>query len=61
MTFIQTPDAAPPGGHYSQAIVHNGLVYISGILPILPTGEKLSDAPLARLVEAVLQTLCNVL
>ncbi|HEX8776417.1 MAG TPA: Rid family detoxifying hydrolase [Pyrinomonadaceae bacterium] len=38
---ILTPDAPAPGGHYSQAIVHNGLIYISGQLPINPrTGEK---------------------
>ncbi len=28
-------DAAPiPAGHYSQAIVHNGVVYVSGQLPV---------------------------
>lgn len=38
---IQTTDAPAPGGHYSQAIVHNGLVYVSGQLPIdARTGEK---------------------
>ena len=38
---IITTDAPAPGGHYSQAIVYNGLVYISGQLPIDPrTGEK---------------------
>jgi 2-iminobutanoate/2-iminopropanoate deaminase len=38
---ILTPDAPAPGGHYSQAIVHRGIVYISGQLPIDPrTGEK---------------------
>jgi 2-iminobutanoate/2-iminopropanoate deaminase len=39
---ILTPDAPAPGGHYSQAVVYNGLVYVSGQLPIDPqTGEKL--------------------
>jgi 2-iminobutanoate/2-iminopropanoate deaminase len=39
---VQTPDAPTPAGHYSQAIVHNGLVYVAGQLPIDPaTGEKL--------------------
>lgn len=39
--YVQTPDAPPPGGHYSQAIVHNGLVYVAGQLPIDPqTGHK---------------------
>jgi 2-iminobutanoate/2-iminopropanoate deaminase len=41
MKFISTKDAPTPAGHYSQAIVHNGLVYVSGQLPIDPrTGEK---------------------
>lgn len=41
METILTPDAPKPGGHYSQAIVHNGLIFISGQLPIDPeTGEK---------------------
>jgi 2-iminobutanoate/2-iminopropanoate deaminase len=38
---IQTPNAPKPGGHYSQAVVHNGLVFVSGQLSIDPsTGEK---------------------
>lgn len=38
---IQTSNAPKPGGHYSQAIVHNGLVFVSGQLSIDPhTGEK---------------------
>lgn len=36
MQTIRT-DAAPiPGGHYSQAIVHNGFVFVAGQLPITP-------------------------
>ena len=39
---ILTPNAPAPTGHYSQAIVHNGIVYVAGQLPIDPvTGEKL--------------------
>ncbi|MCY6371317.1 RidA family protein [Clostridium ganghwense] len=41
MKFISTNNALKPSGHYSQAIVHNDLVYISGQLSIDPnTGEK---------------------
>lgn len=41
MKFIETSDAPLPAGHYSQAIVANGLVFISGILPIAPgAGER---------------------
>jgi len=42
MKKITTQKAPAPAGHYSQAIVHNGLVYVAGQLPINPvTGEKL--------------------
>ena len=41
MIEISTQNAPKPSGHYSQAIVHNNIVYISGQLPIDPkTGEK---------------------
>jgi 2-iminobutanoate/2-iminopropanoate deaminase len=57
MKAISTPDAPQPGGHYSQAIVHNGLVYVAGQLPIEPrTGEK----RLGSIEEQTEQTLRNV-
>lgn len=41
MKEISTDKAPLPAGHYSQAIVHNNVVYVSGQLPINPqTGEK---------------------
>jgi 2-iminobutanoate/2-iminopropanoate deaminase len=41
MIEISTPDAPQPAGHYTQAIVHGDLVFVSGQLPIDPqTGEK---------------------
>jgi 2-iminobutanoate/2-iminopropanoate deaminase len=37
---VTTTDAPGAAGHYSQGIVHNGLVYVAGQLPIDPaTGE----------------------
>jgi 2-iminobutanoate/2-iminopropanoate deaminase len=36
MKSVLTPSAPKPAGHYSQAIVHNGLVYVAGQLPIDP-------------------------
>jgi len=42
MEKVTTSNAPCPGGHYSQAIAHNGLVFVSGQLPIDPaTGEKI--------------------
>ncbi|HEX8119586.1 MAG TPA: Rid family detoxifying hydrolase [Pyrinomonadaceae bacterium] len=41
ITHVHTDDAPAPGGHYSQAVVYNGLVFVSGQLAIDPrTGEK---------------------
>lgn len=36
---------APPGGHYSHATRANGWVFVSGQLPITPTGERLAGHP----------------
>ena len=61
MTFTQTPNAPVPGGHYSQAVVHNGLVYLSGILPITPDGRKLTDTTIAEQTEQILANLDAIL
>lgn len=61
MTFIQTPNAPVPGGHYSQAVVHNDLVFISGILPITPDGQKLTDATVAEQTQQILANLDAIL
>jgi 2-iminobutanoate/2-iminopropanoate deaminase len=54
---VYTPNAPTPGGHYSQAVVHNGLVYVAGQLSIDPrTGEKL----LGSIEEQTEQALRNV-
>ena len=37
MQAISTPAAPAARGHYSQAIVHDGLVYVAGQLPIVPS------------------------
>jgi 2-iminobutanoate/2-iminopropanoate deaminase len=54
---IETADAPRPGGHYSQAVVHNGLVFVSGQLSIDPqTGAQ----KLGSIEEQTEQTLRNV-
>lgn len=42
MKQISTSKAPAPRGHYSQGIIHNGIVYVAGQLPINPeTGKKI--------------------
>ena len=57
LTLVNPTDAATPGGHYSHAVVAQGMVFVSGQLPIAPDGRKLSNAPFAEQAE---QTLRNV-
>lgn len=54
---IETKNAPAAGGHYSQAVVHNGLVFVSGQLSIDPlTGER----KLGSIEEQTEQVLRNV-
>lgn len=62
MKKVYTKDGNPPLGHYSQAIVHNGLVYVSTQLgrdretgsvgPVEEQTENILDSIEAILVEA---------
>lgn len=36
MKSLETPLAPKPAGHYSQAVVHGGLVFVAGQLPVDP-------------------------
>ena len=57
ITHVQTQDAPAPGGHYSQGVVYNGLVFVAGQLDIDPhTGEK----RLGSIEEQTEQALKNV-
>ena len=39
MQFITPPTVSKPRGHYSPGVVHNGVVYVAGQLPINANGE----------------------
>jgi 2-iminobutanoate/2-iminopropanoate deaminase len=54
---VHTPTAPIPAGHYAQATVHQGVVYVAGQLAIDPAnGEKL----LGTIEEQTERTLRNV-
>jgi len=57
MEIIYTPNAPQPAGHYSQAVVHNGVVYVSGQLPIKPDR---SSKEIGSIEEQTIQALQNV-
>jgi 2-iminobutanoate/2-iminopropanoate deaminase len=38
MKFICTSDAPAAGGHYSQAVIANGFIFVAGQLPVMPGG-----------------------
>ena len=57
MKLISSPDSPTSAGHYSSAVVHNGVVYVSGQLPRVP-GKPPDFAP-ATIEEQTRQALHN--
>ena len=58
---ISSDELAPPGGHYSHAVVAGGFVFVSGQLPIDAQGTKLADASFAVQAEQVLANVAAAL
>lgn len=58
---VEPANVAKPGGHYSHATIAQGLVFVSGQLPITADGVKLVDASLEQQSEQVLANVRNVL
>ena len=48
---------APPGGHYSHAVIAGHLVFVSGQLPITASGQRLNQVSFE---EQTRQTLSNI-
>ncbi len=61
MKSISTHAAPAAGGHYSQAVVHGGLVYVAGQLPIVASDpqRRLADfeAQAAQVIDNVVAIL----
>jgi reactive intermediate/imine deaminase len=58
MRTITAPGAPRPAGHYAQAVENDGIVYISGQLPVLPDG---THQPALRFEDQARQALGNLL
>jgi 2-iminobutanoate/2-iminopropanoate deaminase len=57
MHIVNTHAAPQPGGHYSQAVVHGGIVYVAGQLPVDPADPQ---APPGDVRSQTRQALANV-
>jgi len=57
MNFITTDTAPVPAGHYSQAVVHNGFVFVAGQLAFVPGQKEHRPGPITEQTE---QTLRNI-
>jgi len=61
MEFIQSGKAPPPGGHYSHAVVHGGLVFVAGQLPIDPANPKAPPGTIEQQTERALANVAAIL
>lgn len=59
---IVATDQAPKAiGPYSQAVVHNGIAYLSGQIPLDPATQELNTGDIAAQTERVLENIKAVL
>ena len=61
MKKIFTPNAPKPAGHYSQAIVHDNVVYVSGQLPIDPVTGEMRLSSIEEQTEQALKNVAEIL
>ncbi len=61
MYAIQTPNAPITSGHYSQAVVHNDLIFVAGQLPLDPKDPKRPPGSIAEQTEQALRNVEAIL
>jgi len=61
MRVITTDRAPAPAGHYSQAVVHGGLVFVAGQLPVEPGSADRHPGPIEQQTEQVLRNVAAIL
>lgn len=61
MKIIATPSAPRAIGPYSQAIVHHGMAYLSGQIPLDPTTGEIVEGDITAQTERVLTNMAAVL
>jgi 2-iminobutanoate/2-iminopropanoate deaminase len=58
---ISTSEAPAPAGHYAQAIVHDGVVYVSGQLPVDPQSGAKRVGSIEEQTEQALRNVAAIL
>ena len=61
MHFISTENAPAAGGHYSQAVVHNGFVFVAGQLAFVPGQKEHRPGPIGEQTERTLRNVEAIL
>jgi len=61
MHTVSTPNAPTPAGHYSQAVVHDGIVHVAGQLPIDPADPGAAPGDAARQTRQALRNVDAIL
>lgn len=61
MKTIETPHAPRPAGHYSQAVVHGGIVFVAGQLPIDPANPGRPAGDVEEQTERALRNVAAIL
>ena len=61
MEKILTNAAPAPAGHYSQAIRHNGLVFVSGQLPLDPVSKEVVEGGIEPQLRQVMANISAIL
>ena len=58
---VTTPGAPRAAGHYSQGVVHNGIVYVAGQLPLDPVSGEIVEGGLDAQTERTLRNVEAIL
>lgn len=61
MTIINTPNAPAPIGPYNQAIIHNGIMYMSGQIALHPTTGELVTTNIKAETKQVMDNIAAIL
>lgn len=59
--LFNTPKAGVTGGPYSQAVIHNGLIYVSGQIAFDPETNKFSPGTIEEESELAIKNLKTIL